>query len=103
MLIAVQNPEKLGVHLKNLLIEAEKRIQDINGGLLTPDQNTPPSLNNNRASFSAGSHTSTVTGCHGGAIDSEKDLILWERKAKGLKKMLLGFEQTRESSEFKRK
>lgn len=98
-LVTVQSPEKLGVHLKNSATEADRRIQDLNGGLISPEQGLPPNLNNNRASFSIMTHypTSSITGCHGGSGDADKELLLWERRAKGLKKMLLGFDQTSES------
>ncbi|XP_044759714.1 uncharacterized protein LOC123317318 isoform X2 [Coccinella septempunctata] len=84
------NPEKLGSHLKQLLGEAELRLQEL-GGLL----DEPCSQLNTRASFSSiiGYQTSAMAGCAGG--DTEKQAIAWGRKAKQLKRLVLGFNQAR--------
>jgi hypothetical protein len=44
--------------------------------------------------------TAAMTGCSGGGSDTstDKQLLLWERRVKGLKKMLLGFDQARKHS-----
>lgn len=96
-----KTPESLGSHLKQLLVEAERKVQELGGGLL-PFDDAPSNNNNNnntRASFSiisSHSTTATMTGCGGGAEAAvDKQLLLWERRAKGLKKMLLGFDQAR--------
>nr|CAD7439694.1 unnamed protein product [Timema bartmani] len=95
----VKSPESLGTHLKQLLGEAERKVQELGGGLLPVDESSPVNHNNNRASFSIiGSHhsvaASAMTGCSGGGdAATDKQLMLWERRAKGLKKMLLGFDQ----------
>ncbi|XP_050299390.1 uncharacterized protein LOC126738206 isoform X2 [Anthonomus grandis grandis] len=86
------SPEKLGSHLRQILCEAEMRIQEL-GGLL----DEPLVGFNTRASFSsmltAGSSTSSMTGCAGG--DTEKQAVAWGRKAKTLKRLVLGFTQAR--------
>ncbi|KAF7274923.1 hypothetical protein GWI33_012414, partial [Rhynchophorus ferrugineus] len=86
------NPDKMGTHLRQVLCEAEMRLQEL-GGLL--DEPCGAALNT-RASFSsmlsAGS-TSSVTGCAGG--DTEKQAVAWGRKAKTLKRLVLGFTQAR--------
>lgn len=48
-LLTVSNTEKFGTHLKNLLGEAEIRLQEL-GGLLDEPLSAPP---NTRASFSS--------------------------------------------------
>ncbi|XP_066139820.1 ankyrin repeat and fibronectin type-III domain-containing protein 1 isoform X3 [Euwallacea fornicatus] len=84
-------PEKLGSHLRQILCEAEMRLQEL-GGLL----DEPLVGLNTRASFSsmlsAGS-SSSMTGCAGG--DTEKQAVAWSRKAKTLKRLVLGFTQAR--------
>ncbi|KAL3273713.1 hypothetical protein HHI36_015143 [Cryptolaemus montrouzieri] len=84
--------DKLGSHLKQLLGEAELRLQEL-GGLL--DEPCVPL--NTRASFSSiiGSayQTSAMAGCAGG--DTEKQAIAWGRRAKQLKRLVLGFTQAR--------
>ncbi|KAK9883280.1 hypothetical protein WA026_001464 [Henosepilachna vigintioctopunctata] len=84
--------DKLGAHLKQLLGEAELRLQEL-GGLL--DEPCVPL--NTRASFSSiiGSayQTSAMSGCAGG--DTEKQAIVWGRRAKQLKRLVLGFTQAR--------
>ncbi|XP_045478231.1 uncharacterized protein LOC123683318 isoform X2 [Harmonia axyridis] len=86
------SPDKLGSHLKQLLGEAELRLQEL-GGLL----DEPCAQLNTRASFSSiiGSayQTSAMAGCAGG--DTEKQAIAWGRKAKQLKRLVLGFNQAR--------
>ncbi|KAK6643358.1 hypothetical protein RUM43_004863 [Polyplax serrata] len=93
-----QTPEKLENHLKNLSIEADRRVQELNGGGLgSPDHTITTNLNNNRASFSVVGHypSSSAISCHGGSGESEKELLIWKRRSNGLKKMLVGFDQTR--------
>ncbi|XP_067005275.2 ankyrin repeat and fibronectin type-III domain-containing protein 1 [Anabrus simplex] len=98
-----KTPESLGTHLKQLLAEAERRVQELGGGSMHPlNETSSCNINNNnnsRASFSIiGSHgaSATMTGCGGGPdAATDKQLMLWERRAKGLKKMLLGFDQAR--------
>ncbi|KAJ8986128.1 hypothetical protein NQ317_005598 [Molorchus minor] len=85
--------EKLGSHLKHLLGEAEMRLQEL-GGLLDEPCGAPL---NTRASFSSiignAYPTSSMTGCAGG--DTEKQAIAWGRRAKTLKRLVLGFTQAR--------
>nr|XP_015838501.1 PREDICTED: uncharacterized protein LOC661343 isoform X4 [Tribolium castaneum] len=87
------NPDKLGSHLKQLLGEAEMRLQEL-GGLLEEPCGAPL---NTRASFSSiignAYPTSAMTGCAGG--DNDKQAIAWGRRAKTLKRLVLGFAQAR--------
>ncbi|KAF5288548.1 hypothetical protein FQR65_LT12001 [Abscondita terminalis] len=87
------SPEKLGSHLKQLLGEAEMRLQEL-GGLLEEPCVTPF---NTRASFSSiiGNTypASAMTGCAGG--DTDKQAITWGRRVKVLRRMVLGFAQAR--------
>ncbi|XP_068913325.1 ankyrin repeat and fibronectin type-III domain-containing protein 1 isoform X2 [Tenebrio molitor] len=87
------NPDKLGSHLKQLLGEAEMRLQEL-GGLLEEPCGAPL---NTRASFSSiignAYPTSAMTGCAGG--DNDKQAIAWSRRAKTLKRLVLGFAQAR--------
>ncbi|XP_018321711.1 uncharacterized protein LOC108734587 isoform X2 [Agrilus planipennis] len=87
------SPEALGSHLKQLLGEAEMRLQEY-GGLLEEPCGAPL---NTRASFSSiignAYPTSAMTGCTGG--DNEKQAITWGRRVKMLRRMVLGFAQAR--------
>ncbi|XP_049817765.1 uncharacterized protein LOC109604148 isoform X2 [Aethina tumida] len=87
------NSDKIGNHLKQLLGEAEMRLQEL-GGLLEEPLGAPL---NTRASFSSiignAYPASTMTGCAGG--DTEKQAIAWGRRAKTLKRLVLGFAQAR--------
>ena len=117
---AVKSPESLGSHLKQLLAEAEQHVKELGGaagsGLMTLDETGCNNNNNNnhhlhnninnRSTASASSPfsvigssmaTAAMTGCSGGGSDAttDKQLLLWERRVKALKKMLLGFDQAR--------
>ncbi|XP_070163734.1 ankyrin repeat and fibronectin type-III domain-containing protein 1 isoform X7 [Polyergus mexicanus] len=86
-----KSPESLGSHLASLLSEAEHRVQEL-GGSTSGSSATllePPSVH--RASFST--QHNNLTGCSGSTED--KQLALWERRARALRKMLLGFDQAR--------
>ncbi|XP_072760844.1 uncharacterized protein Wake isoform X5 [Anoplolepis gracilipes] len=87
-----KSPESLGSHLASLLSEAEHRVQELGGGTSGSSATTllePPSIH--RASFST--QHNNLTGCSGSTED--KQLALWERRARALRKMLLGFDQAR--------
>ncbi|XP_076183921.1 ankyrin repeat and fibronectin type III domain containing protein wide awake isoform X1 [Ptiloglossa arizonensis] len=87
-----KSPESLGSHLASLLSEAEHRVQELGGSTSGSGGTTllePPS--SHRSSFS--SQHNNFTGCGGSAED--KQLALWERRARALRKMLLGFDQAR--------
>lgn len=91
---AVKSPESLGSHLASLLLEAEHRVQELGGSTSGSGGTTllePPS--SHRSSFS--SQHNNLTGCGGSAED--KQLALWERRARALRKMLLGFDQASKS------
>ncbi|XP_011866919.1 PREDICTED: uncharacterized protein LOC105561495 isoform X5 [Vollenhovia emeryi] len=87
-----KSPESLGSHLASLLSEAEHRVQELGGSTSGSGGTTllePPS--SHRASFST--QHNNPTGCGGSTED--KQLALWERRARALRKMLLGFDQAR--------
>ncbi|XP_032665064.1 uncharacterized protein LOC116841322 isoform X6 [Odontomachus brunneus] len=87
-----KSPESLGSHLASLLSEAEHRVQELGGSTSGSGGTTllePPS--SHRASFST--QHNNLTGCGGSTED--KQLALWERRARALRKMLLGFDQAR--------
>ncbi|EZA49562.1 Ankyrin repeat and fibronectin type-III domain-containing protein [Ooceraea biroi] len=87
-----KSPESLGSHLASLLSEAEHRVQELGGSISGSSGTTllePPS--SHRASFST--QHNNLTGCSGNTED--KQLTLWERRARALRKMLLGFDQAR--------
>ncbi|KAG7210469.1 hypothetical protein KM043_011993 [Ampulex compressa] len=87
-----KSPESLGSHLASLLSEAEHRVQELGGSTSGSGGTTllePPS--SHRSSFST--QHNNLTGCGGSAED--KQLALWERRARALRKMLLGFDQAR--------
>lgn len=92
--MTVKSPESLGSHLASLLSEAEHRVQELGGSTSGSSGTTllePPS--SHRSSFS--SQHNNLTGCGGSAED--KQLAQWERRARALRKMLLGFDQASKS------
>jgi len=120
-LLPVKSPDLLGSHLKQLLSEAEQQLKQLggsSGGLLTLDDTSScnnynnnnhhhhNNMNNRSAASSSpfsmiGSSVATaaMTGCSGGGSDAsmDKQLLVWERRVKLLKKMLLGFDQARKN------
>lgn len=72
LFVVVGSPEKLLAHLRQLACEAERRVGEL-GGTDEGPHSAPP-------------YTSQAP---------DKTLALWERRNKGLKKMILGFEQAR--------
>lgn len=95
----VKSPESLGSHLASLLSEAEHRVQELGGSTSGSSSGTillePPS--SHRASFST--QHNNLTACGGSTED--KQLALWERRARALRKMLLGFDQARKFNKNK--
>ncbi|XP_036324599.1 uncharacterized protein LOC118737893 [Rhagoletis pomonella] len=85
--------DTIGNKLNGLLKDAESRIQDLSGtsdgGLCQPTFSTRPSI----SSIIIGNTGSSVTGCTGNEI--EKQIGIWERRVKGLRRLLLGWDQTR--------
>uniref|UniRef100_A0A1B6E9F7 Ankyrin repeat and fibronectin type-III domain-containing protein 1 n=1 Tax=Clastoptera arizonana TaxID=38151 RepID=A0A1B6E9F7_9HEMI len=71
------SPESLAGHLRQLACEAERRVSELGGGsgghIDVEPRSAPP-------------YTTAV---------NDKTLCLWERRAKGLNKMILGFDQAR--------
>lgn len=88
----VKSPESLGSHLASLLSEAEHRVQELGGSTSGSGTSLLEPPGSHRASFSA--QHNNFTACGGSAED--KHLALWERRARALRKMLLGFDQARE-------
>ncbi|XP_026680370.1 uncharacterized protein LOC103510544, partial [Diaphorina citri] len=79
------SPDKLGAHLRHLLLESERRCHELGGTcLLDHNSHHHSTLSINRGSISVAD-----------SDRSDKTLALWERRCKGLKKMLLGFDQAR--------
>nr|XP_036214471.1 uncharacterized protein LOC106616046 isoform X4 [Bactrocera oleae] len=85
--------DTIGNKLNGLLKDAESRIQDLSGtsdgGLCQPTFASRPSI----SSIIIGNTGSSVTGCTGNEI--EKQIGNWERRVKGLRRLLLGWDQTR--------
>jgi hypothetical protein len=89
---ALQGPqsssESLGNYLSSLMFDAEQKVQDLAG----MEDNPPPPNFNARAFFSSiiGStgQDQSVTGCTG--TENEKQIGLWERRIKRLRRMILG-------------
>ncbi|CAD6992617.1 unnamed protein product [Ceratitis capitata] len=85
--------DTIGSKLNGLLKDAESRIQDLSGtsdgGLCQPTFASRPSI----SSIIIGNTGSSVTGCTGNEI--EKQIGIWERRVKGLRRLLLGWDQTR--------
>ncbi|GAB0088266.1 Ankyrin repeat and fibronectin type-III domain-containing protein 1 [Sergentomyia squamirostris] len=82
----------LGNHLNSLLRDAENRIQELGSA-----EDIPQTPYSTRASFSSiigNAYTGpSVTGCTG--TETDKQIGLWERRVKGLRRMLLGWDQAR--------
>ncbi|XP_034485757.1 ankyrin repeat and fibronectin type-III domain-containing protein 1 isoform X2 [Drosophila innubila] len=83
--------ESIGTKLNGLLKDAESRIHDLSGpeGLCPPVFTSRPSI----SSIIIGNTGSSVTGCTGNEVD--KQIGIWERRVKGLRRMLLGWDQAR--------
>ncbi|ALC47784.1 CG6954 [Drosophila busckii] len=83
--------ENIGSKLNGLLKDAESRIHDLSGpeGLGQPIFTSRPSI----SSIIIGNTGSSVTGCTGNEVD--KQIGIWERRVKGLRRMLLGWDQAR--------
>ncbi|KYM92302.1 Ankyrin repeat and fibronectin type-III domain-containing protein 1 [Atta colombica] len=85
-----KSPESLGNHLTTLLSEAEHRVQEF-GGSTFGNGGTNLETPCHRTSFTT--QHNNLTGC-GGSTEN-KQLTLWERRSRALRKMLLGFDQAR--------
>ncbi|EDW81233.2 uncharacterized protein Dwil_GK11138, isoform B [Drosophila willistoni] len=83
--------DSIGTKLNGLLKDAESRIHDLSGpeGLCPPMFASRPSI----SSIIIGNTGSSVTGCTGSEV--EKQIGIWERRVKGLRRMLLGWDQAR--------
>ncbi|KAG4075868.1 hypothetical protein HA402_003694 [Bradysia odoriphaga] len=88
-----KNSDSLGNHLNSLLHDAENRIHELGSG--AEDISQPPF--STRASFSSIIGNAypgpSVTGCAGNEAD--KQIGIWERRVKGLRRMLLGWDQVK--------
>ncbi|KAH8382787.1 hypothetical protein KR009_005240 [Drosophila setifemur] len=105
--------DTIGTKLNGLLKDAESRIHDLSGpeGLCPPIFASRPSissiiigewpsrpiegaLNQRFPNYhSAGNSSASVTGCTGSEV--EKQIGIWERRVKGLRRLLLGWDQAR--------
>ncbi|KAH8251920.1 hypothetical protein KR038_011086, partial [Drosophila bunnanda] len=105
--------DTIGTKLNGLLKDAESRIHDLSGpeGLCPPMFASRPSissiiigewppssriewaLNQQLFSFSAGNSSASVTGCTGSEV--EKQIGIWERRVKALRRLQLGWDQAR--------
>ncbi|XP_061391671.1 uncharacterized protein LOC133327115 [Musca vetustissima] len=83
--------DSIGTKLNGLLKDAEIRIHDLSGleGTCQPSFSTRPSI----SSIIIGNTGSSVTGCTGNEVD--KQIGIWERRVKGLRRLLLGWDQAR--------
>lgn len=80
----------LGTHLKTLFQEAESKIYNLSSteDLLRQSENSRASI----SSIIIGNTSSSVSGCTGS--ESDKQIGLWERRLKGLRRMIQGWEFT---------
>ncbi|XP_021693646.1 uncharacterized protein LOC5576566 isoform X2 [Aedes aegypti] len=90
----------VGLHLNNLLCEAEATIHELgnfdSGQHQTQQAGSGPGGGaGGKTSFTniIGSGGPSVTSCTGSEID--KQVGLWERRVKGLRRMILGWDQTK--------
>ncbi|XP_017082694.2 uncharacterized protein LOC108115650 isoform X2 [Drosophila eugracilis] len=83
--------DTIGTKLNGLLKDAESRIHDLNGpeGLCPPMFASRPSI----SSIIIGNSSASVTGCTGSEV--EKQIGIWERRVKGLRRLQLGWDQAR--------
>ncbi|KAM7363779.1 ankyrin repeat and fibronectin type III domain containing protein wide awake isoform 2-T7 [Cochliomyia hominivorax] len=83
--------DSIGTKLNGLLKDAEVRINDLSGleGTCQPSFSSRPSI----SSIIIGNTGSSVTGCTGNEVD--KQIGIWERRVKGLRRLLLGWDQAR--------
>lgn len=132
--VPVKNPDSLEVHLKQLVLEAELRLQELGGHVFANNVSSSSSsssylLYNNVHNTNAGhSRSASISGltlgpAGNGSIPSfatpsvsvstadsvsvtstsstsssgDKQLSIWDRRVKSLKRMLLGFEQASEN------
>uniref|UniRef100_A0A182JU75 Ras-associating domain-containing protein n=1 Tax=Anopheles christyi TaxID=43041 RepID=A0A182JU75_9DIPT len=91
----------MGLHLNNLLCDAEATVHELGNfdgsqaGGMAGNERTGSGPNAGKTTFSniIGSSGPSVTSCTGSEID--KQVGLWERRVKGLRRMILGWEQTK--------
>ncbi|XP_037707722.1 uncharacterized protein LOC119545836 isoform X5 [Drosophila subpulchrella] len=83
--------DTIGTKLNGLLKDAESRIHDLSGpeGLCPPMFASRPSI----SSIIIGNSSASVTGCTGSEV--EKQIGIWERRVKGLRRLQLGWDQAR--------
>ncbi|XP_055902106.1 ankyrin repeat and fibronectin type-III domain-containing protein 1 isoform X3 [Eupeodes corollae] len=85
--------ESLGNKLNGLLQDAESRIQDLSGCEGFPQSTPFTSTRSSISSIIIGNSGPSVTGCTG--TETDKQIGIWERRVKGLRRMLLGWDQAR--------
>uniref|UniRef100_A0A182PSI1 Ras-associating domain-containing protein n=1 Tax=Anopheles epiroticus TaxID=199890 RepID=A0A182PSI1_9DIPT len=91
----------MGLHLNNLLCDAEATVHELGNfdgsqaGMAGNERTGSGAGNAGKTTFSniIGSSGPSVTSCTGSEID--KQVGLWERRVKGLRRMILGWEQTK--------
>ncbi|XP_020799728.1 uncharacterized protein LOC110177371 isoform X2 [Drosophila serrata] len=83
--------DTIGTKLNGLLKDAESRIHDLSGpeGLCPPMFASRPSI----SSIIIGNSSASVTGCTGSEV--EKQIGIWERRVKALRRLQLGWDQAR--------
>ncbi|KAL9894742.1 ankyrin repeat and fibronectin type III domain containing protein wide awake isoform 2-T2 [Glossina fuscipes fuscipes] len=83
--------DNIGTKLNALLKDAESRVHELSGleGTCQPTYSSRPSI----SSIIIGNTGSSVSGCTGNEI--EKQIGIWERRIKGLRRLLLGWDQAR--------
>lgn len=85
--MTVYSADDMRNHLYHLLHEAERRVQELGSSLrlnIESDQSSLSSSSSNIPSITIGDSA------------QNKTYSIWERRAKGLKRMLMGFEQISE-------
>uniref|UniRef100_A0A1A9ZLC6 Ankyrin repeat and fibronectin type-III domain-containing protein 1 n=1 Tax=Glossina pallidipes TaxID=7398 RepID=A0A1A9ZLC6_GLOPL len=84
--------DNIGTKLNALLKDAESRVHELSGlegTACQPTYSSRPSI----SSIIIGNTGSSVSGCTGNEI--EKQIGIWERRIKGLRRLLLGWDQAR--------
>ncbi|CAH2980121.1 unnamed protein product [Chilo suppressalis] len=86
-----KSSEALGAHLRRLVREAESRLHEVAG--CAPERTCRDDA---CTRSSAGGQAAATTGCAGGAgSEKDKQAQHWERRVRTLKRLLLGWQQSR--------
>ncbi|KAI5652066.1 ankyrin repeat and fibronectin type-III domain-containing protein 1 [Phthorimaea operculella] len=85
-----KSPEALGSHLRRLAREAESKLHEVSG--CVPER----SCRDDTCTRSSATGQAGTTGCAGGAgSEKDKQAQHWERRLRTLKRLLLGWQQSR--------